>query len=326
MFNLIELTEDQAEKEWDANVEETVNHSIFHRMRFLRYHEGRFDGCRYIFIRKGSTFYGAIAINISKGIAKSPFGASYGSFTFLKAPTYHEGKVIAGLFLDYLTQNNIHRCELTPLPGVLCQVPMDTFAFNLLEVGFEVRNRDITNIVGLKHPFTLEDVPSKTRNILRKSETYGIKIARENHPDRFWKLLELTYQKHGTHPTHTLEELCRLERLCPGEIFYTIGSLDEEPIAGMATFVLNSRSVMAFYLAQNDAYKRMNALTLVIYQELKESAGNGYQYFDFGTSSAEMTARENIFRFKEGFGANGYFRDRFILEGPYPIKDREVER
>lgn len=42
---------------------------------------------------------------------------------------------------------------------------------------------------------------------------------------------------------------------------------------------------------------------------MERAVEDGYRFFDLGTSSVGMKARANVFRFKDGFHAQGFFRE-----------------
>ena len=52
-------------------------------------------------------------------------------------------------------------------------------------------------------------------------------------------------------------------------------------------------------------------MSLIVYDTILKAKEDGFKYFDFGTSSVNMKGRENIFRFKESFGAIGVFRHTY---------------
>ncbi len=82
-------------------------------------------------------------------------------------------------------------------------------------------------------------------------------------------------------------------------------------MAGIAYFVINRFVNSSFYLCQRPDRRHLNGLTLCILRGLERAQSDGYRWFDFGTSTAGMQPRENIFRFKEQFGSVAQFRETF---------------
>jgi len=118
---------------------------------------------------------------------------------------------------------------------------------------------------------------------------------------------------YGVNPTHTKEEFIWLQENYKKNIYSDIAYYDDVPIAGITHFVINKTTKMSFYLCQDYNYKALNAQTFLIKNTLDEAYSEGYKYYDFGTSSANMVARPNIFEFKEGVGASGIFRHSYKL-------------
>jgi len=292
--------------------------TIFHHPDFLSYHFDRFDESHLV-IFKGEHIFAIIPLAIvevdGEKVAKSPYGASYGGFIFKTLLSYSESKEIVILFKEFLLKNNIKTIYITPSLDFYHRLFSDTFNFSMLEQGFRVINSDITNVVPLRDVNLETKVfTSKLRNTVRKAQKLDIKIVYDASIDDFWKLMEKTFTKHAVSSTHTKEELGYLNSKFPKDIYFNIAYLDDIPIAGICVFKINSLVNMSFYLCTDGKYQQTQALSLLVYATIKKSQEVGFEYFDFGTSSVNMIGKENIFRFKESFGAIGKFRDTYRLE------------
>ena len=126
--------------------------------------------------------------------------------------------------------------------------------------------------------------------------------------------MEKTFEKHSANPTHSKEELISLQNMFPNEIYFNIAYIEKRPVAAMGVFKINDLCEMSFYLCSDSEYQNTQALTLVVYESILDSKKNGFKYFDFGTSSVNMIGKENIFRFKESFGAIGEFKHTYRLD------------
>lgn len=90
--------------------------------------------------------------------------------------------------------------------------------------------------------------------------------------------------------------------------------LNGRPIAGIGVFVINRRVSSSFYLCTDPEFQNVQALSGLVCGAIQRAQDNGFKWFDLGTSSDEMQGRENIFSFKEGFGAIGLFRDTYLWQ------------
>jgi lipid II:glycine glycyltransferase (peptidoglycan interpeptide bridge formation enzyme) len=148
----------------------------------------------------------------------------------------------------------------------------------------------------------------------RKAEKLGIRTAHRASVTDFQSLLDKTYDRLGIRPTHTASEFAWLCEHLPEDVYADVAYKDDLPIAGIGFFTINKRVNSSFYLCRDPKYKEYEALSLLIRDALRRSQSLGFTWFDFGTSSAGMRARSNLFMFKESFGAVGLFRETYQWE------------
>jgi hypothetical protein len=305
---------------WDSLVENSNGGTIFHRLEFLQYHGQRFRQHEHqLGWHKGQTLFGIMpmAVFVEEGrlVARSPYGASYGGPVFQRPLSYSESQQVVGSLMEYFAGLEIAACKLTlPIPCCYDKYS-ETFRLVLLEYGFRCTNRDISSVVCLDtdHPVS-ETMTSRARNMARKARKLGVSYTHRGNVLDFWAVMERTFEKHGTSPTHTLEEFQWLCDHLSGRVYVDVAYLDEVPVAGIGFFVINRRVDSSFYLCQDPEFQSTQALSLLIYEALSRCQEGGYSWFDFGTSSIHMQGRENLFRFKESFGAVGWFRDTYFWE------------
>jgi hypothetical protein len=156
-----------------------------------------------------------------------------------------------------------------------------------------------------------EGVSSRARNTARRAEREGVVVEHRAPLSQFWPVLEATFERHGAPPTHTEDELARLAESLPSRVYVDVAYHDHTPVAGVAYFVINRYVNSSFYFCQRPDRRELNGLTLCVLRGLERAQSAGYRWFDFGTSTAGMQPRENIFRFKESFSPVGQFRETF---------------
>ena len=125
----------------------------------------------------------------------------------------------------------------------------------------------------------------------------------------FWRVVDKTFEKLNVQPTHTNEEFQWLCNHLPRRVHVDVAYVADRPVAGIGYFVINQRVNSSFYLCQDPEFQATQALSALLYRALIGSQEAGFGWFNLGTSSAGMRARENLFRFKESFGAIGLFRE-----------------
>lgn len=302
---------------WDKFIESSNEGTIFHRLDFLGYHGSRFKDNEYhLGIYKGTTLHGVMPMAIieedGKKIARSPYGASYGGPVFLKPLRYAESKEIASGLVEFLSGLGVQSCSLTLPISCVYQTYSETFRLALMECGFMVVNRDISSVVNLSHQLPLDQIiTQRARRMVSKASSHGIEIVHRGNLDDFYQLLLLNHRKFGVSPTHSLEELALLMELFPSRINVSLGYYETQPVAGICNFVINNQVNSSFYLAQDLEFTDLQALSLLIFETLNDSIAAGFNWYDFGLSSTRMKGQDNIFMFKENFGARGFFRETY---------------
>lgn len=300
---------------WDEYVARAVNGTLFHLRAFLGYHGERFAGSeRFLLALDGDTVFAQLpaALDGADGARtlRSPYGASYGGFVFQRYPTFAQASSLVDALLEWLGSAGVERAVLTPPIAACSPQPLDVVSFALLAAGFESVNRDVSSLVRLDAGLPVDRVvAARARNAARKAEREGVSLRTRGNLEDFWRVMDATFEQHGTAPTHTLDEFRRLSERLPDRVYVDVTYHAGEPIAGVGYFVVNDDVNSSFYLCQRPDRRELNGLTLCVLRGLERAQRDGYRWFDFGTSTAGMQPRGNIFRFKEQFGAVGQFRE-----------------
>ena len=300
---------------WNSFVEQADNGTLFHRLDFLAYHGDRFTAneCHLLFL-KGETLFGVLPFALfeenGKKVGRSPYGASYGGPVFAKELRYAESVAVVQELCYFFSSSELDEVIFT-LPLQCChKLCSDTFILALHKFGFECINRDISSIVNLHKKDIISSLPSKVRNKIKKARSFVNRIQMDAFLRSFWPLLEKTFQRHGVTPTHSFDDLAFLQEQ-HNNVRFEVAWIDDRAAAGICHFIINSQCVMTFYLASDPNLRKYQALSLLIYESMLYFQELGFKWYDFGTSSVQMKARENIFEFKEGFGAIGQFRETY---------------
>jgi len=302
---------------WDALVSQSYNGTLFHKRKFLSYHGDKFKGQdRFLIFRKGEIIKGLIAIaidDLQKDVARSTYGASYGGVVLMEKPTYSSSLSIINTLMHWIQDQGINDFSMTAPIGVCSTYGVDVFSFTLLEQGFKSISRDISSVVRLNNPnkSVIDAMTGNARNMSRKALKNGLIINHDVCVDVFYPILQNTYAKHGTCPTHTIDELKLLNNMFESEVRCHVAMLGSLPVAGICEFIMNNRVNSSFYFCQLQAYKKLQGLSLLVYDALDRAEKSGFSYYDFGTSTTAMSANAAVFKFKESYGAFGVFRETF---------------
>jgi GNAT superfamily N-acetyltransferase len=210
-----------------------------------------------------------------------------------------------------LAEQDVHDLHITLPPAIWHREPDDTMRFAMLEAGFVSTGRDVHSVVPLGS-FTGFGSGSRVGRSVRRADTDGVSIQRDAPLTAFATVLDATFRKHGTTPTHTPAELAWLVEHLPTQVRVHVAWMAGHPVAGIAEFLVAPHVRQAFYLAQDPAYQQHQALSRLIVDALTHARDDGFAYYDFGTSSVEQQARTGVLEFKETFGATLHSRERLI--------------
>ncbi|SHI75948.1 Acetyltransferase (GNAT) domain-containing protein [Malonomonas rubra DSM 5091] len=309
---------DSSLEKWDRFVNRANNGTLFHSYAFLKYHGERFlKNEKSVAIYKGEQLFGVMPLGFfeenGKSIGKSPYGASYGGPVFLGPLSYSEASAVCQAIIAFAQRVGLDELRIVLPVASVHREYSETFCLALHENAFELQIRDISSLVPLNKPEEIvAGFKSRARNSMKKARGLGVEVLSRASLDEFWPLLMSTYEKHGTPPTHTYDELAYLTTKLSEKIYFDVARLDGVPVAGICYFVLTPEVNSSFYLAQDSQHQSSQALSLLVGEGLERCAVEGFKWFDFGTSSTGMVGRAPIFKFKESFGAVGLFRETYV--------------
>lgn len=301
---------------WDELVYSSINGTMFHTRSFLSYHGERFAGQElWMVAEKRGKIVALFACALQPlddrtCLVLSPHGASYGGLVVMETPSYSRAKELVVSLIDEMRKYSVGRIRITAPIACCASDNLDTLNFALLEHGFCSVKRDISSVVPLGFEVNRIITSRASRNV-RKAERAGVHVVFGGPESDFWQPMEDTFSRHGVRPTHEPEQLATLIQRCAKRISLNVAYLDGVPVAGVALFLLNSRLANTFYLCQSEAGNKVQALSLLVKSTVEQCQARGFRFLDMGTSTVNMSARENIFRFKEGFSSQGYFRETF---------------
>ncbi len=303
---------------WDDAVERSVNGTLFHLRRFLAYHADRYAGAeRLLVVLDGDSLVGQLPVAVVGEHLRSPYGGSYGGLVLQRYPTFSQASRLVQALVAWMRAEGVTRATITPPIGACASYPLDVLHFAFLNGGFRSVNRDVSSLAALDPAAPVEStVASRARNSARRAERVGVTVRHRAAIDDFWSVLESTFERHGAAPTHTHAEFRQLAETLPERVYADVAYHDGAPVAGVGYFAINSRVNSSFYFGQHSDRRELNGLTMCILEGLERSRREGFAWFDFGTSTAAMAPRENVFRFKEQFSLVGQFRETFEWEAP----------
>jgi hypothetical protein len=308
---------------WDKFVLESNNGTMFHLQKFFDYHKpGKFNFNHLIFVDKGNIVAVLPGSVIKETMFESPIGASYGSIV-TKDIKFSEAMDIVQTLIDYGKSKGWKEILLTSAPRVYERYPNENLDFAMLWLGFKYDLHYISSAIKL---FPERDIISRfqqtvRRNIRKTLKDSDIKVEINDRYDEFYPILVDNKARHGVKPTHSYEDLLKLKELLPDNLKLFMVYYKDKPIAGSSLFICNEIVTLCFYNMLLYEYEHLKPIHRVMYEVVKWSTENGYQYVDIGVSqdtkaANPMTPSMSLIDFKEKFDARTVMRN--TLKYVYP--------
>ncbi len=307
------------EEAWDDFVSTANNGTIFHTRRFLSYHPPeRFSDFSLLFRKRKKILAVYPAVRIDRGdslVLSSHGGASYGGFVVRPDLSIRDAFYLVDALLDYARAQKFDGIELTPPPQIYWQKPSNYIDFALVQRNFIYKKREVSSAVPLF--FAADDVLAsfspESRRAVRRAQKLGVATDYTDEYKEFYAILKKNLKmRHNVDPTHTLDELLLLKEIFPDKIHLIGAYVEGKMIAGVVLFFCNRRTNLAFYISHNEQYQQYRAVNLLFYRIFRDSIERGFTAFDFGIFTVNMDPNWGLGHFKEGFGAQGVFRDTFF--------------
>jgi hypothetical protein len=314
-MEIIEYNSDWKEK-WDQFVLESNNGTMFHLQKFFDYHKpGKFNFNHLIFLEKGNIIAVLPGSIINSTTFESPIGASYGSIV-TKDVKFSQAMEIVQTLIDYGKSKGWKEIILTSAPRVYEKHPNENLDFAMLWLGFKYDLHYISSAIKL---FPEEDIISRfqqtvRRNIRKTLKDENLKVEMNDRYDEFYPILVDNKARHGVKPTHSYEDLIKLKELLPDNLKLFMVYYKDKPIAGSSLFICNETVTLCFYNMLLYEYEHLKPIHRVMYEVVKWSTENGYQYVDIGVSqdtkaANPMTPSMSLIDFKEKFDAKTVMRN-----------------
>lgn len=302
---------------WDRLVAESWNGTFLHTRRFLSYHGERFQDLSVILETKRARIAGVFPAALDP--AREEVVVSHPGLTF--GGLVHNGSLRGSMMLEALRAivrayraMDLRFLRYKVVPYIYHRVPTadDLYAFFQLDA---IRQRcDLSAAIDL----TFRQKPSKLRRRdLNRARRSGVQVASgPSYLEPFWVVLEENLAaRYDARPTHTLEEITRLQEMFPEKIKCIVGKVEDEVVAGVVLFH-TPKVVHVQYAASSSKGNAVGAQTGVVEHAIEKGKDWRARYFDFGisTEGEGRVLNEGLHRFKGSFGAGSIAHEFYELD------------
>ncbi len=313
--------------DWDNFVKNSTNGTIFNFRDFLCYHIGRVFIDHSLIFEKRGKIIAVLPIAETPNQQKTLFshpGASFGGFIYNQL-SFSDCSQILDLVNNYCIENMFTTISMIPIQLPYFSTDDETMEYAMIWDGFHVSEHYISSIIDLnldvtEHLKSIYKMKNRTAGFFAKLiEKHNISFQWNKRFDQFYPILAENKKRHDSNPTHSLEELVKLDSLFPTSFNLLMMYSGETPIGGTLIFHANERVGIIFYNMIDYNYLDFHPSTLQIIETINWAKNRGYSHLDFGIShepKAEnpLTPSESLIRFKEEFGSRVSIRKVYTKE------------
>ncbi len=316
---------DEDSDQWDALVEISINGTLMQSRQLLSYHPpDRFRDHSLLFFDSTNrlcAIFPAAEVSEPDGlILKSHPGATYGGLVVDNTLSIVRADQLIDCVTQYAVANGFRSIWLRHSEKVFHKQWCEELDAALFRADFQLIGRELSCAAKISELGSSEipaNFSSAAQRATRKAIKSGVIAASSQDFCSYWRILESNLlEQHGTHPTHTLDEILRLKSMFPDKIQLIAATLDGEMTAGAVLFHMNTVASHTFYIAQDYRFQTARSLNLVLAVALRESALRGARWLNYGISSIPGTGgrgmNEGLYHFKRTCGGEGVVRDLFI--------------
>jgi hypothetical protein len=301
---------------WNSFVDSSNNGTVFHRQDFLDYHPaGRF-AFHHLMFYKGDELVAVLPGGLSGDMFKSPMGASFGGFVVNARLGLQDADAIVKAFIRHCASKLIKEVYLTPPMQIYNATFNESIEYAMHYNHFIVLSSLFSSVIDFSIIHSKEELSRNTRHKINKAINKGVRIEESKDYGVFYPILLKNKEKFHVTPTHTLDEIKKIESLLPGMMILFMAYYENQPVAGELLFTCNKQCVLNFYTMHLYDFHNLFAVNYLIEHSIRWCNQKGFRYFDYGVSADTfsidpMEPSWSLIEFKESMGANGCQRKTY---------------
>jgi len=305
--------------EWNKFILNSNNGTLFHNQQFIAYHiNRRFIDCSLMI------YYN------NKLIALFP-AAMKDDVTVFSHPGASHGGLVIKTNLDFSILNDIIKeidsfykrkknkfIFIINTPKIYYKNLHDSLDYLLQWNGYNQEELYISHVVSLLDA-PVHQLLSKRKQRYIKNKNHQYKFIESADFNDFYVLLEKNKKIYNALPTHSLEELKKLNALFPNQVKLFLSKNNNTTVGGSLLFFINPRVCLVFYNVVSNQHRSSQLSTFQFYSAMKIAKEQGCEIVDFGVSHSPekknpFEPKLSLIKFKEQFGAFGVLRTGYKKE------------
>ncbi|MCH8474764.1 MAG: hypothetical protein LAT55_05990 [Opitutales bacterium] len=292
---------------WDAFVKNARNGLFWLQRDYLGYNEDRITDHSILFLKDERKVVGALPANREDRTLNSYGGLPFGGLILARGAGLHDISQMLDLLAAHMRTEGLERLVFTPMPSPYQKTEGDEVEVLLQERGAHLRQTRLTSMLRLKADGLPELLSSRRLKQIRKARRcYPLELGITEDAEEIWPALErFLRDRFGRSPIHSLEEIRKLKKAFPENIYFLTAKEESRLVGGLIVFVFEKvlRLQACFRVGENQSDYLSTRLDLFAMKTFADSCG----VCDVGTSYDPVTGnlQAELFRYKEYLGARG---------------------
>lgn len=267
----------------------------------MNYHQDRFQDYS-LMVYKGKKLLAILPANRDKNVLHSHQGLSYGGLLLLPKVRFADVAIAFKAVLQFLESQDITYLHLKQLPNMYCSQPSEELEYLLFILEAKLTRVDLSSSIFDLQTARITSSGRKDGN--RKGKNHELRIERTTNLSAFWNNVLIPHLEatHGVKPTHSLEDMQKLQECFPKNILqYDVYCKDQ--IVGGTTLFVTKEVVHTQYIAANADRQKLGTLDFLFFHLIQEEFKEA-RYFDFGISNTNQGKELNngLLYWKESLG------------------------
>jgi len=183
-------------------------------------------------------------------------GASYGSIV-TEDISFELSLAIVDHLLEHFQKRATKELFLIPPPLIYSKVYNQHIEYAMLYRKFGFEYHYISHALNLNIDYKNYYNKATKRKINNTKKNTNLKIFQKNDFNVFYPILVDNKRKHNTTPTHSLDDLIKLDKLLPNKLKLFLAYKDDIPIGGHLLFLANDNVALCFYNVMDYKYEKM---------------------------------------------------------------------
>lgn len=298
---------------WNNFVINSVNSNMYQLNEFININSYKCDQVKNLAFKENNKIIATISLGIfRKKLCKSPFSSSFAGFNYIHNLSLHTLKYVVEKLKEYCLENRIEIIEITQPPLIYLKHVDEKIDYALLSNGFKLESYEVCLYKKTKD--LLENIKSNLKRNIKKAIINGLIYKKIDKPKECFQFIEEQKRIQGIPFSITYCDFKLLKERYPDKVLMYGVYMDNILISAIIMYSINNKTILGFNWAQDKKYQGVRASDYMLYKSIELALKNGYEFFDFGTTTLNGIINKGVTDFKEKFNPDSVLRKKYVYK------------